>query len=86
MSLNLHCDQIDLWQTPTYITQMCMSMNNNREPDGGMEAVRRRYLMWVGSHTNGHWKNHEDFEAMKQRVEEHINKVLAIKNPEFYIV
>ena len=42
MSMNLGCDEMDLWQTPTYITDMCMSLDDNGNPDGGMEGVRKR--------------------------------------------
>lgn len=86
MSMNLHCDEMDLWQTPTYITYMCMSLDDNGNPDGGMEGVRKRYLMWVRSRLNGVWHDDEEYEIEKMIVQEHCEQVLALENPEFFIV
>jgi hypothetical protein len=96
MSMNLtltdkttDCD-IDLWQTPTFITWMCLSYNpETKEPDGGQEGVRRRYLEWVRSHTNGVWKDVEELDYMsymRERVREHSKIVLAVKDPEFSFI
>lgn len=84
MSMNLHCKELDLWQTPTHITYMCMSLDKKGNPDGGMEGVRKRYLYWVRSHTNGVWKVPEQYEEMKSNVKEHCEAVLKLKNPDFY--
>ena len=85
MSMNLHCDEMDLWQTPTYVSKMCMSYGDNGEPDGGMEGVRKRYLYWVESHTNGVWKDPEEYEWVKERVANHVAKVMSMKYPTFWI-
>ena len=96
MSMNLtltdkttDCD-IDLWQTPTFITWMCLSYNpETKEPDGGQEGVRRRYLEWVRSHTNGVCKDEEELDYMsymRKRVREHSKIVLAVKDPEFSFI
>ena len=86
MSMNLHCDEMDLWQTPTYITYMSMSLDNNGNPDGGMEGVRKRYLMWVKSRLNGVWRDQEEYEIEKMNVEEHCAQVMALEDPEFFIM
>lgn len=86
MSMNLHCDGVDLWHTPTHITDMCMSMDNDGNPDGGMEGVRKRYLTWVRSRLDGVWRNKEDYEIEKMIVDEHCELVMALQNPQFYIL
>lgn len=86
MSMNLHCDEMDLWQTPTYITDMCMSFDNNGDPDGGMDGVRKRYLIWVRSRLNGVWRDNEEYEIEKMNVDEHCKQVMSLNNPEFYIL
>ena len=98
MSMNLHCEVpaingrdwrvFDLWQTPTYITRMCLSLDENGDPDGGMEGVRRRYLIWLESLTIGRWDEHEidDRYELKRNIEEHKEEILALENPQFYTV
>jgi len=85
MSMNLHCDKLTLWQTPTYITYMCMSYDENGEPDGGNEGVRRRYAIWVRSTLNGAWSDPEDYDWTRERVEEHLEELDALVDPEFSI-
>jgi len=70
MSMNLHCKQVVLWQTPTYITYMCFS----RE-DGGWLGILYRYKLWVESHTNGVWEDPEDYEHMKWVIQLHLEKL-----------
>lgn len=91
MSTNLHLNAgkngppVELWQTPTWVTYMCMSYNNKGKPDGGMEGVMRRYIMWVESHpeqrTDG-WKR-EDLEYLWDRIKEHVSQLKELKNPHF---
>ena len=93
MSMNLtltdkttDCD-IDLWQTPTFITWMCLSYNpETKEPDGGHEGVRRRYLEWVKHHTDDIWEDTRELDLMRERAREHSKIVLAVKDPEFSFI
>lgn len=79
--------QVELWQTPTWVTYMCLSYNpETAEPDGGHEGVRRRYGYWVSSHLNGSWKDHEELEDERQRINEHLELVNSVKQPEFSYV
>ena len=87
MSMNLHMEGVDLMpQTPTHITYMCLSYNEEGKPDGGMEGVRRRFLLWLKGTLDGGWddqellKTHSDFVAKKTQ------EVLAVTNPIFYAI
>lgn len=42
MSINLHCKQVNLIQTPTYITELIYSNG-----DGGWRGIRYRYECWI---------------------------------------
>jgi hypothetical protein len=85
MSMNLHCEGIDLWQTPTYITEMCLSINpHTREPDGGMAGVRRRYAFWVRDYTSGVWHSDAEYQAMKNAVQDHLSELYSIADPKFF--
>lgn len=87
MSMNLTCEGVDLWQTPTHITWMCLSYDPlSGEPDGGHEAVRRRYILWVESTLNGTWKDLDDLKWQRSRVADHIKQVKSIKNPKFSFI
>jgi hypothetical protein len=66
MSMNLHCKEVDLWQTPTHITYMCYSDN-----DGGWEGIRYRYIAWVKGHLDGAWKDLEDLRELRGRIDRH---------------
>ncbi len=90
MSLNLTLrngkdgPQIPLWQTPTWVTFICLSYNpETNESDGGHEAVRRRYCQWVNQHTDGVWSSVEDLEHERERVKEHLDLVNSVSNPYF---
>lgn len=75
--------QIDLWQTPTYITEMCLSCDERGQFDGGQEGIRRRYLRWVQSHSEGMWKSKEDLDNMRLSIAEHTAEVMAVEKPDF---
>ena len=90
MSLNLTLHngkdgpQIPLWQTPTWVTFICLSYNpETNEPDGGHEAVRRRYNQWVNQLTDGVWNSIEDLECKRERVKEHLDLVNSVIDPHF---
>ena len=62
MSMNLHCDEINLWQTPTYITYMCA--NRHKIVDGKLVIsndnwinIRERYILWVKMATEQQFNN-----------------------------
>lgn len=89
MSMNLTCHdskgrEIPLRQTPTHITWMCLSYNpKTKKPDGGHEGVRRRYLLWWESSTNGVWKSKEDLDEATVALRDHAAEVRAVKSPRF---
>jgi hypothetical protein len=86
--MNLCCfegkKEIDLWQTPTHITYMCLSINPSGKYDGGEEGVRRRYLIWVEAQANGAWKDPEDLAYMEECIREHTKKIRSLKKPRFF--
>lgn len=68
MSMNLHCEETELWQTPTYISYMCYS-----NEDGGWKGIYYRYKKWVNNHTNGVWDNEEALEYKRSLVKDHLD-------------
>ena len=92
MSMNLHLSEgvegpeTSLWQTPTHITEMCLSYDrkNGGVPDGGMVGVMRRYQIWVRSHTNGVWNSREELDGMRERVNTHLEDIRSVNDPFFW--
>ena len=68
MSMNLVCDEIELRQTPTYITYMCYSNG-----DGGWEGILYRYKEWVKSFTNGRWPSRSELEEVRGWMNDHLS-------------
>lgn len=88
MNLTLHDGEdgpeVELWQTPTFITWMCLSYNpETQEPDGGHEGVGRRYLIWVKSQLDGVWKDMDEFKFLKEEIDKHTKLINSVKNPYF---
>ncbi len=81
MSMNLHCKEVPLWQTPTHITYMCYSNG-----DGGWKGILYRYSEWVKGTLTGVWKNTADLEDARQRVNEHLSELNSKKKLTFSIV
>lgn len=92
MSINLHLEGHDLIQTPTYITEMCMSINpKTKRPDGGMEGVRRRYIFYLHLCRQDSFNHNfqDDPEGQKESWElwtEKIKEIEQVKNPQFYMM
>jgi hypothetical protein len=88
MSLNLTMSdsagrEIFLWQTPTFITNMCLSYGDDGVPDGGMEGVRRRYICWVNGTLNGVYSDDEELSAAREAVKDHLLKITEVIEPQF---
>ena len=89
MSMNLYArvnkQRIELWQTPTSITYMCMMDTDGVHSEfTGAKAKRalRCYLEWVMSTLNGVWDDPKAYERAKATTMAHakeIKDVLAAK-------
>lgn len=79
MSINLHCEEVELWQTPTWVTEMCLSVSNPADGvcDGGWRGVLHRYKIWVRMHSQGIWENQEDYEHEQARINAHLKDLDA---------
>lgn len=93
MSFNLTLSEgysgpsVELWQTLTWVTLICLSYNpTTNEPDGGHEGVRRRYLHWVESQANSVWKDPEDLANIHDKIREHRETVIAVNDPYFSLI
>lgn len=74
MSINLHCNKINLRQTPTKITYECIE--GLESPISGRKAntALTRYITWIKSLRDSYKMSDEDFEGYQ----EHINQVHEI--------
>lgn len=84
MSMNLYCNKIELWQTPTYISYMCMvsssglilSVVKNKRAKQALYC----YIHWVKSTLNGVWEDPEVLQINTDNVNDHIKDILNIIN------
>lgn len=82
MSINLHCNKVNLWQTPTYITYMCLMTTKGVEDAAGERAVQalKCYVEWAGSllphsvYRSGSEEEQENNE-FRELLTEHIAKI-----------
>ena len=73
MSMNLKCSHAELWQTPTYITNMCLLHDDPVK-------VLQSYKLWVLSHLNGVWEDQDDYNNIKALVRDHCNTLNELIN------
>jgi hypothetical protein len=70
MSMNLHSPQLDLWQTPTWVTYLALY-----DADGNERTLAEKkhiYHSWVIQHSDGVWETREELDACVLRIREHI--------------
>lgn len=93
MSMNLHVvnhnPPVQLFQTPTWISYLIYSADEDGNPHGGMEAVRERYIMWLRHERQSLFnKAAGDSEAQDyvcSVYDEQISLVEKLEKPEFDI-
>ena len=84
--MNLHCNRMDLRQTPTYITNMCMVQADGSIP-GEVTGIKAKhalqiYVRWIESSLNGCWTDTESLDIAKNCLYfeiRHIQEVLKSK-------
>lgn len=80
MSMNLHCNKMQLWQTPTWVTYMCLITDKGFKPEvkgKQARAAANRYMEWVRGLTDGAWGNSPNAKGSKEDLE-HLR--LSIRN------
>lgn len=80
MSMNLHCNQLDLRQTPTWVTNVCMMTDKGPASNvTGKEAHRALlcYIEWIKSLGRTQWTSKEEKEVREEQayMNEHIAEV-----------
>lgn len=83
--MNLHCDKLDLRQTPTWISNICMMTDDGPSFElKGKDAKRalRCYIMWVSSFNRTSWKSEEQAAVDDERAatQYHVQEVIDIIN------
>ncbi len=84
MSMNLHCDEVELWQTPTWLTHV--ALYDCKGDERLVDETQHIYLNWVVSQLNGSYHSVEDAELARDRVKYHKQEVIDANIQEFYIL
>lgn len=84
MSMKLHCNEVELWQTPTWLTHVALydDLGEKRRP----EETRYIYLTWVTSQLDGAYSSVEEAADARDRVKFHKQEVIEANIQEFYIL
>lgn len=89
MSMNLHCKEMELLQTPSHITYMCLYIGKDKKghyiQEKDWKAIRFRYTEWAKSSLNGVWLCKEDLDQQRLVVGEHIERLESFKKLHFFI-
>lgn len=85
--MNLHCNMIELWQTPTYITYMCMTFDDG-EPKtrvNGNQAKEalQRYIHWIKRPLGGAW-NVREVRSHNDAVRFHLEEIQKVGTENSY--
>jgi hypothetical protein len=85
MSMNLECrvnrKPISLWQTPTWITYMCLATKDGIQSELTGASARRAmycYIEYIKGRLNGVWTSNEDYEAVAVDVREEVARIRAL--------
>jgi hypothetical protein len=86
MSMNLKADKLELWQTPTWVTRMCLYTVNEvgETVQDTWQAIRFRYTEWVKSSLNGVWDDSGEYEQQQTIVRDHLRALRAAGEMKFW--
>lgn len=91
MSMNLNCNLVELWQTPTSITYMCLETDQgflNEVKGKQAKAALARYIHWIKGSANGIYKSPKEADTARKYINDHIeevNKVIKNKKLKVYM-
>jgi len=88
--MNLYCNKLDLWQTPTDITMMCLTQPNGTiaQEVKGKAAIRALmiYRTWISLRDNGVvFNNLEDLEPLKLGIHNHLEEIDSLDTKGLYL-
>ncbi len=77
MSMNLHSPQLDLWQTPTWLTYLALY-----DADGNERTLKEKkhiYASWVKGQSNGAYAGTEAADRMRVRISDHLSNLHEVE-------
>lgn len=82
MSMNLRSNEVELYQTPTWVAFVAKYDCKGKERS--LQETKYIYSEWVQSTLQGRWANSDDFEAAHKSIEAHLESLDSVKS--FYII
>ena len=95
MSMNLNAEvkatgeRIDLWQTPTWVSYMCVE--SWEEDENGVplqrhwKDTRKLYSDWLRSRLQGVFHDQEEHEDLREAIEDHLERLYSKGELEFWV-
>jgi hypothetical protein len=81
MSMNLHCEQMDLCQTPTWVTYACYLADVKSKTPSDWKTIREKYIAWYSS---GFGKKPSRMD--RECRDAHINQLRSFEKLDFYVM
>lgn len=73
MSINLTCNEVELVQTPTWLTRLALYDHQHNRRD--WKETKYIYTGWLKSTLNGVWDNAEQLEEARKGIQRHIEEL-----------
>ena len=73
MSMNLHCNEIDLWQTPTWLSYVALYDSTGKKRP--KKETLHIYKEFVKSKTQGCFSSREIHDNIKHAVDTHLREL-----------
>jgi len=78
--MNLHCEEVELYQTPTWVTWLCYYSNYDKKIPSTWQDIREKYILWFLNRYSP--MSSDDRETNK----EHVNTLRSKKHLTFGII
>lgn len=88
MSMNLHCQEVELWQTPTHITKMCIETvtEDGKIIEDNWKSILHKYTLWAQSTLDGVYSTEEEAKEAHEHLEEHIKDLTYYPELHFFVL
>lgn len=81
MSMNLHCEQMELCQTPTWVTYACYLADAKDGTPSDWKTIREKYILWYSSLFGKRLSKGDEMCR-----DEHIEALRSFDKLDFYII
>jgi len=87
MSINLQCEEMDLYQTPTWVTDLCYFADTEKGTPSSWRTIREKYKLWVRSLGPNPWdSDNEEDVSQWEAINAHLAELYNYSELNFFIM